>query len=306
MRTSSQRIADALQKRFPNNTIAPKHYGELLVAYQESGLAAPHILTEIETQDEGKFWSAVWEAMLFAHFQNLGFKLTNRSRSSGQNGPDFCLQFHGKTVWIEAVVPSPEGIPAEYIAPPIPGEIRVGSKPDRERVLRCTAVITDKKNKFAEYVRKGIVRADDCTVIALNICRLSDWDFDGAGISQLPLAMEAVFPVGPLAVAITSEGTLADEAQHSVRFSVKKNSGVDIQTYNFLDPDFGGISAILQGYQKDTFNRPLILSEIHNPLAKCKLPLRIFGCSMEFVAEENGDDYKVRNIVEISRTDVQP
>lgn len=297
MPTTSERIIAVLQTKFPRNEVAPKHYSELLVPYAESGLAPPHMISELETRDDGKFWSNVWEAMLYGHFKKLGFEPKNYSQPSGQNGPDFCLDCQGRTLWVEAIVPSPEGIPADYLAPPVSGEIRVRTKPDRERVLRCTAAITDKKNKFAEYVSKGIVHADDYAVIALNICRLSDWDVDGAGISQLPLSMEAVFPVGPLAVAITPEGRLAEHAEHSTRFSVQKTSGAHIQTYNFLDPAFAGISAILQGHQKDIFNKPLILSEIHNPLATHRLPLRVFSSSAEFVAEEKGDDYQVRDVV---------
>ena len=80
------------------------------------------------------------------------------------------------------------------------------TKPDDERVLRFTSAVADKRLKLDEYRAKGIVGANDCAVIAVNICRLSDWDPDGNGISQYPLSMEAVFPIGPLAVSLTSDG----------------------------------------------------------------------------------------------------
>lgn len=294
-----ERIETFLRGRFPNNRIAPQHYAELLMPYAESGLSPPHMLSELETLDEGKFWSCVWEAMLYRHFLSLGFAPRNYSTPSGQNGPDFCLEHDGKTIWVEAIVPSPEGIPADYLAPPILGEIRVRSKPDHQRVLRCTSAIADKKNKFTEYVRKGIVSSSDCAVIAVNICRLSDWDIDGNGISQLPLAMEAVFPVGPLAVPITQQGTLAGEAQNMPRFAVRKTSGIDIQTGNFLDPAFAGISAVLQGHQKDVFEKPLVLAEIHNPLALNALPAHLFGAFKEFVAAERDAEYQVRDVAPV-------
>ena len=299
MASARERIEAFLRWKFPNNRIAPQHYAELLVPYAESGLCPPHMLSELETRDEGKFWSCLWEGMLYRHFLSLGFAPRNYSKPSGQHGPDFCLDHHGKTIWVEAIVPSPEGIPADYLAPPVMGEIRVRSKPDHQRVLRCTSAIADKKNKFAEYVRKGVVGSGDCTVIAVNICRLSDWDIDGNGISQLPLAMEAVFPVGPLGVPITPQGTLAGEAQHMPRLAVRKTSGIDIQTGNFLDPAFAGISAVLQGHQKDVFEKPLVLTEIHNPLALDALPAHLFGAFKEFVATEQDNEYQVRDVAPI-------
>lgn len=52
-----QRIEAALLRRFPDNEIAPKHFGELLTEYAESGLSTPHLIAEIETGREGKLWS---------------------------------------------------------------------------------------------------------------------------------------------------------------------------------------------------------------------------------------------------------
>lgn len=296
MISSGERIDAFLAIKFPNNAVTPAHYSELLVPYALSGLAPPHLLSELETGDDGKFWSSVWEAMLYQHFIGLGFAPTNQSNSTGQNGPDFCFSHLGKTIWVEAVVPSPEGIPADYLEPPVAGEIRIKSTPDHQRVLRCTSAIADKKTKFGEYVTKGIVKADDCVIIAVNICRLSDWDVDGNGISQLPLALEAVFPVGPLAVPITPQGTLAGAARHMPRFAVQKVTGVDIQTANFLDPAYAGISGILQGHQKDVCNKPLVLDVIHNPLAHMPFQTGLFGAFKEFVAVETGEDYQLRDL----------
>jgi hypothetical protein len=296
VRPAADRITAWLALKFPNNRIAPTHYGELLIEYSLSPLRPPHLVEELETGDDGKFWSSVWEAMLYRHFVSLGLQVANNSRPSGQHGPDFSIEWNGKTIWVEAVVPGPQGIPADYLEPP-GREIRVRNKPDQERVLRCTSAIADKKAKFDEYRGKGIVGAEDITVIALNICRLSDWDVDGNGISQLPLSLEAVFPVGPLAVAITPQGTLADQAQHVARFAVRKPSGVSIETANFLNRDFATISAVLQGHQKDLYQKPLVLGTVHNPLAANPLPPGLFKPFKEFVAKEDGDNFTLRDAV---------
>lgn len=137
--TNNERILAAMTKRFPNNNIAPEHYGSLLIEYLESGLSPPHIVAEIETGDEQKFWSAVWEAMLYRHLCQCGHSPRNSIRASGQHGPDFAIDHDGKTIWIEAVVPEPKGIPADWLEPP-GREVRVKCKPDTERVVRCTSV----------------------------------------------------------------------------------------------------------------------------------------------------------------------
>ncbi len=291
-----QRIAAALQKRFPNNNVAPNHFGELLTQYAESGMSPPHLVGEIETVEEGKLWSYIWEAILYRHLRSMGYALRNSVTAAGQRGPDFCVDYQGRTIWIEATVPSPEGIPADWLEPPCKGEFHVKTKPDQPRVLRCTSAIDAKQKKFAEYRTKGIVGASDCTVIAVNICRLSDWDFEGTGISQLPLVMEAVFPIGPLGVPITPEGKLDGPAQHMPRFALKKASGSEVQPGYFLDPRFANVSAVVQGHQRDMFKRDLVLSAVHNPLASNPLPTGLFGVYNEFVAEERADEYEIKNV----------
>ena len=296
MKNKEHRIAEALKKWFTNHNGAPNHFGELLTQYANSDLSPPHLVKEIETKEEGKLWSYLWEAMLYRHLISMGYELRNSVTAAGQHGPDFCVNYRGRTIWIEAIVPSPVGIPADWLEPPRNGEYRVKTKPDKERVLRCTSAIDAKQKKFAEYRAKGIVGASDCAVIAINICRLSDWDVDGIGISQLPLVMEAVFPIGPLGVPITREGKPDGPAQHMPRFALKKVNGSEIQTANFLDPLFANVSAVIQGHQKDMFEKDLVLSTVHNPLTSNPLPTSLFGTRKEFVAEERGDEYQIKNV----------
>ena len=292
-----RRIAAALDRRFPNNKIAPCHYGQLLTEYVEANIGPPHLVDEVETGDEGKLWSCIWEAMLYRHLRAQGYEPKGVAKPAGQHGPDFRVEHAGRTIWIEAVVPGPDGTSADYLESPVPGgEIRVKTKPDAERVLRCTSVIADKRRKLDGYRKEGIIGAKDCAVIAVNICRLSDWDPDGNGISQYPLSMEAVFPIGPLAVSITSNGKIDGPAQNMPRFAVRKASGTEIETANFFAQDFAGVSAVIQAHQRDMHEKNLVLSTIHNPLAVNKLPVGLFGVYKEFVAERQDDAYRIRDL----------
>ena len=143
-----QRIAEALQERFHDNDMALEHFGGLLEEYAESGLSPPHLISEIETGSEGKLLSNIWEAMLYRHLHSKGYELHGTVKKAGQHGPDFCIHLQDKKIWIEAVVPSPEGIPSDWLEPIRHGEIRARKKPDKQRVLRCTSAIKDKQKKF--------------------------------------------------------------------------------------------------------------------------------------------------------------
>ena len=197
------------------------------------------------------------------------------------------------------MAPAPNGIPADSLSAYLllPGdEVQVRSKPDQERVLRCTSCISDKQLKFADYLKKGIVGARDITIIAVNICRLSDFDIDGCGISQFPLAMEALFPIGCIAVPITREGKQVGPAVNVPRPTLEKATGTKISTANFLDPEFTNVSAVVQAHQKDMHEKELVLALIHNPLANNKLNGTFLRARREYVATERDDTFFIENI----------
>jgi hypothetical protein len=136
-------ISEALERRFPNNTVAPEHFGELLAEYEASCLAPPNMRPEVEAGERG-LRAHIWEAMLYRYFRGLGFEFRpNRVLKAGQQGPDFGLLHEGTTIWVEAIVPAPEGIPPEYLER---GSCRArgldgapaSRKPDRQPLRRRT------------------------------------------------------------------------------------------------------------------------------------------------------------------------
>jgi hypothetical protein len=292
------RITDFLAQRFPENRIAQGHYGELLSTYESSGLAPPNLVEALTSSDDGKFWAHVWEAILYRHLSCLGFTFHGRVTKSGQLGPDFGIVHEEKTIWIEAVTPSPEGIPQNYLEPPKRGEINARTKPHEQMLLRWTSVLKDKRDKLESYVQKKIITATDCTVIAVNSCRLQDFAVDDLGISQLPFAVETVFPIGPIAVPITPDGKLDGDPIRIPRHTIRKPTGVEISTSNFLDQSYRNVSAILGCYRRDMLNGVLPLTVVHNPLAIACLPRGILGATKEYVADDRGDHYLVRPLTE--------
>jgi len=294
----SKLIADFLERRFPQNQIAPSHFGQLLSTYQCSGLAPPNLVQEVIGGGDGKFWSHIWETMLYRHFSNLGFTFRlDRVKKAGQLGPDFGLVHKGNTIWIEAVTPSPEGIPPDYLEPVRRGEVKVRTMPHEQMLLRWTSVVKDKRDKLQRYIDKKIILATDCTIIAVNGCRLSDFAVDDLGISQLPFAVEAVFPVGPIAVPITRDGQLSGEPTRIPRYAIRKPSGSAVSTANFLNPLYANVSAVMGCYRRDMIDGVLPLTIVHNPLASACLPRGVLGATKEYVADDQGDDYLVRQLI---------
>jgi hypothetical protein len=288
-------ITRYLEGRFPRHDVLRPHLDELLSAYKSSGLASPHMVEEITSGDDGKLYARVWEAMLYRHLSSLQFEfLCNDVSKSGETGPDFGILHQGETIWIEAVTPAPEGIPADYLEPPKKGEVEFKPVPQEPRLLRWTSVLRDKREKLEFYRHQHIINDGDRTVIAVNSCRLQDYAPNDLGSSRWPFAVEAVFPIGPIAFPVIPGGKPDGEAINVPRHVIQKPNGSPVPTDNFLNPRYANVSAIMGCYRREMANGELPLTVVHNPLATARLPIGILGAKKEYVAEDKGDHYVVR------------
>ena len=290
-------ISEVLERRFPNNTVALTHFGELLAAYEASGLAPPNFRQEVSSGERG-LRAHIWESMLYRYFSELGFEFRrDMMLKSGQQGPDFGLLHDGTTTWVEAIVPEPKGIPDEYLRPPKVGEFLLRTVPHREILLRWTAALKEKREKFQKYVENGIIPANEPTVIAINGCRLAYLFPDDNGVSQMPVAIEATFPVGPIAVSISRDGQIDDEATRIPRYSIEYANRAEVRTDSFLNPLYANVSAVIGAVKWDML-KPLPLTVLHNPLAVVSLPREIFAATKEYVADDHGEEYLLRPLTE--------
>jgi hypothetical protein len=194
-------------------------------------------------------------------------------------------------------VPAPEGIPAEYLATPKVGEFIVKTMPHKEMLLRWTAALKEKHEKFQRYVENGIFSATEPIVIAINGCRLCDFAIDDRGISQMPFAVEATFPVGPIAVPISLDGRADGEARRIPRYSIRNANGAEVPTDSFLNPRYANVSAVIGAIKWDML-QPLPLTVVHNPLAAVPLPREIFATTKEYVADDLGEEYLLHPLSE--------
>jgi type I restriction enzyme S subunit len=261
------------------------------------------------------FYPYLWEMLLACHFKGIGLDI-----SSADEGPDFKIDHQGQTIWVEAICPSPSGLPAEWLGPCPPGEVRVRDFPHVQMLLRWTAALKEKREKLTGrierdhktgerilkpgYLTRGVVGEGEPYVVAVSACRLgADSASLHCGISQFPFAVEAAFPVGPIEVVIDRKTMKKVDQRHAYRHRIKKPNGADVPTDSFLNPDYAGVSALLGtpaglnaacGYKS-----PIAL--VHNPLATNVLPTGILGVDDEYVAEDRDDHYELHKVNGVAR-----
>jgi hypothetical protein len=173
MRTAAKSIE--MDKRVTNffcdcRSDAPSYSGFVLGLWKEYlalGLPNDHFVGELTSGDRSKLHQRVWEMLLARHLNALGYHL-----SSLNEGPDLRFEHNGLTVWVEAIAPEPRGIPEDYLEMPKAGECKVDTVPHEEILLRWTAAFKEKFEKLVVDQNKGVVRATDAYVIAINGCQL--------------------------------------------------------------------------------------------------------------------------------------
>lgn len=201
---------------------------DLYRRYKEWGLADPHFDDDFTSGRDEHFYGRVWEMVLASHLKCLGLELF-----SSDAGPDFGFTYHSQRIWIEAICPAPEGIPDGWLTiQDISEPPRVRDVPHKEMLLRWTDALKEKKEKLTGrtlasgerklgYLENAVVRGDEPYVIAISACRLGNPSFMlHEGISGLPYAVEAVFPVGPIEMVINKETMQLVDQRYSYRRTI--------------------------------------------------------------------------------------
>jgi type I restriction enzyme S subunit len=266
-----QKVTEFFATRFAGSPHFLAEVIELWKHYLALKLPNRHFVEELTSGSGERFSQRLWEMLLARHLDAQGHQL-----SAPVHGPDFRFKHLGRVIWVEAVSPEPRGLPLDWMEPPVPNGGKVGTVPHKEIVLRWTAAFKEKWNKLNRYRRKGIVCEDDAYVIAIHGGQLGVMPLDH-GISSLPLAVETVFPVGPLRVPIDPKTGRPGKWETSPRFSVKNANGSPVPTTPFVDPTYESVSAIL-AYSKDRSSNPSLPAYVvHNPYARVTFPLAFSG-----------------------------
>lgn len=284
-------IARCLELRFPGegkSALVREDLYRVCAEFVASGLADRKFEAELTSESDDKFWSCVSEALVYDRLRDKTFA----PRSNVGAGPDFLLEVTQKRIWIEVICPAPVGVPVEWLQIQIN---QVTSMPHEAILLRWTSAIKEKTEKLVGspdgkvrgYLEQGVVSPNDIYVIAVNGCRFRHGPFTALlGISQLPYAAEAVFPIGPYQIQIDRETLKSIGHGHQQRFTIKKPNGASVPSHAFLDPRYQPISAIwaidFNGCGAIGNSEPSAL--IHNPNAINPLPRGFLQVDDEFAA----------------------
>ena len=278
-------VRSFLDKRYPK---AP-HYKASLITLWEKYLAlklpTEHFVTQFTSGKKAVVLQRAWEMMVARHLDAQGFAIT-----TAPHGPDFRFEHAGRTYWVEAVSPEPMGIPEDYLEGPKPGEFKVGDVPHEEVRRRWITAIKAKAKQLTKHRAKGIVGDDDAYVIAVNGCQLGAFPIQH-GLSQLPYAVEAVYPVGPIAIPVDKETGAFGKPYVSNQWEIESAQGAPVQTSMFVNKKYSNISGVIACTSDRSEEPSLPLDVVHNHFASVEIPRGLFGPKAdEWVTETDGED----------------
>jgi len=245
---------------------------------------------DFEAELRKDFHSRFWEMYLTCSLLENEFSI-----SCPKSGPDILIRDSIQRIWIEAIAPgqgdagSPDRVPDRTYNV-------VQDHPEKQIILRYRAAIYEKfNNKYKHYICNKIIGEHDPFIIAINSSKIPnawpDW--------TIPEIVKAVFPAGDLQLEINSKDRTVVGSSYQYRPSIIKKSRSSVDTDIFLNPAYEGITAILFSHVCVTRCPKDLGSDlvfIHNPLARNPLRQGYFKFGIEYIAQDQVDNYQLRKI----------
>lgn len=255
----------------------------LWLQYHE--LADKNFLTEIRRDFHARFWEMYLTCALLAHAKTRGYRV-----SCPKPGPDVLIEILGRRIWIEAITAT-DGAPGNPDTLVERAEGGIGKVPEERIILRHTAALREKHNKYLRYLRDGRIAKEDAYVIAINPAALSyGWAY---AAQDAPRFIKALYPLGPYQLTIDRRTGEIVGGGNQPRFSIAKANGANVPTQTFLDRRSRGISAVLCSLANaGSYARSLGTDfEIaHNPMGRATIPAGLLPTHRVWIAELSGDD----------------
>jgi hypothetical protein len=211
-------------------------------------------------------------------------------------GPDICLVLDNRKVWIEAIAVKPGTGEDEVSEPP---QLQVYSPPDDKILLRHTAGLKEKLDKYQYYVGAGYVSPNDPYLIGLNVGHVRDadmmWD------DPISYLEQAVFGLGDEQCHLSVDTGEVTATSHRPQPEIRKPSnGASVQTQSFLGDEYSGVSGVLYcTHNIVMFHREAgrDVSLLHNPMARNKIPHEVIKLGREKWVV--GDRLRIRNWTDV-------
>ena len=225
----------------------------------------------------GRYWEMALGVFLIRNNLQL---LPNKGA-----GPDFRVN-ESSPIAIEAIAPGAGEVPnAVPSLRQILGHRSIGAKPNDEITLRIRSAICEKQIQYSKHRKAGVIRADECYVIAINPLKLRLVAID----TDPPHLLRATLDLGE-PIAHLGHGQDEADLEYTRRPVVlRKRNNSDVRTDIFLTPDHAGISAILMSFLKPQHrNMEPDIKLLHNPYALNRLPMCLLPGATEYWLE--GDE----------------
>jgi len=142
--------------------------------------------------------------------------------------------------------------------------------PEQEMLLRLTAGLVEKYQKYISYLKSGQISAKDPFVIAID---RSDLDHPDA---QIPLILKCLFAIGHQVLFLKASRSKPprEGSSWSAREKIDKKSGNSVGMFMFKDSKYEGISAVIYS-TRNILNSPRDVNQmgnnfviVHNSFAK--------------------------------------
>jgi len=223
-----------------------------------------------------------WELYVASALQRLGIAVQPQHRTKqNKRGPD--LYAINPEVWIEAVVAQmgtgPDAMECDELG-------KCTDMPVTSFILRLRNAFEVKARVFSEYIKGGLVKPTQGTVIAISGAMLPTAHSE----YPIPRIVRAMLGVGNIGMNIGVESGAIESVYVEHQGNVDKVSGSPVKTDPFLDPAYSHISAVLYSCS-DWVNRPdepgsnLVL--IHNQHAAVRVPHGWLKAGVEYWREHD-------------------
>lgn len=190
--------------------------------------ASPSFQREFLT-NEGKYYSLLWEMFLTCQFLDQGFTV---EPNPDDDRPDICLKINGHRVWVECCIPTRGDPSSPDFEPELPYDGSVRAINHDASVLRCTGALAAKRLQHKKWLEKGICRAEEPYIIALNglflDLRISN--------NMMPQILRGLYGMGDPYATFNVDGDESKEEQgYDVQTQIEKKNESKVPTTFFLD-----------------------------------------------------------------------
>lgn len=255
--------------------------------------ADQNFAAEFAREPDSRFWEMYFANQLLDAGKTL-LPTAERSRRGGQ--PDVCVLDGDRRIWIEAIAPDIGDDGPDQVRGPVP--INEGGglapAPTRQVQLRTTSALWAKTQKIGQYMRDGVIGADEVALVAIGAGRFGLY----ASEHPVPTVLSSVFPIGPEVVTVDLTRNEVVDQRFEPSFQIERAGG-RIPRTAFLDERFRAVSGVVWSRASignmSRVERPLSL--VHNPLASVAMAERWGVWDREFVTRPDRDHWTATDVL---------